>query len=288
MKPVRKILILLLFSIINTSLLNAQFLERLQKRVQEAAEETAIIKAEEKVAGETSKAADKLLNMDMRKMMGSKVGNSIDPSILQDTYDFDWKYTIQMQTKEGSFIIVYYLKPDVKYFASKPDMKQSGVTGDMYTVMDMDRNINTVFMKMNGSKMAMASSIPMDMDFEDEESITDEYTFKEIGSKEIIGYTCQGFIMENEETKMTIYAAMEAPVSFSQIFGMKTDKAPKGFNPKWLDKMENSLVMEVQYQDKKKKKNSLKMRCISLNEEFFSIDKNEYDFMDLGTMSNPE
>lgn len=287
MKPVRKILILLLFSIINTSLLNAQFLERLQKRVQEAAEETAIIKAEEKVAGETSKAADKLLNMDMQKMMGSKVENSIDPSILQDTYDFDWKYTMQMQTKEGSFIIFYYLKPDVKYFASKPDMKQSGVTGDMYTVMDMDRNINTVFMNMNGSKMAMASSIPMDMDFE-EESITDEYTFKEIGSKEIIGYTCQGFIMENEETKMTIYAAMEAPVSFSQIFGMKTDKAPKGFNPKWLDKMENSLVMEVQYQDKKKKKNSLKMRCVSLNEEFFSIDKNEYDFMDLGTMSNPE
>jgi len=284
----KSVIILTVITSLLCSKIEAQFLERLTKRVQEAAEETAIMKAEEKAAGETSKAADKLLNMNFKKVMKSDMGSSVDPSILPETYDFDWKYTMQMQTKEGSFIIIYYLKPDVKYFASKPDMKQSGVTGDMYTVMDLDRNINTIFMDMNGQRMAMATSIPMDMDFEDEGSIADEYTFKEIGSKEIMGYTCQGFTMENNETKMTIYAAMEAPVSFSQIFGMKTDKAPKGFNPKWLDKMENSLVMEVQYQDKKKKKNSLKMRCISLNEEFFSIDKNEYEFMDLGALPSEE
>ncbi|NOQ92092.1 MAG: DUF4412 domain-containing protein, partial [Flavobacteriaceae bacterium] len=256
----KSVIILTVITSLLCSKIEAQFLERLTKRVQEAAEETAIMKAEEKAAGETSKAADKLLNVNLNKMMKSGAGSSVDPSILPESYDFDWKYTMQMQTKEGSFIIIYYLKPDVKYFASKPDMKQSGATGDMYTVMDMDRNINIIFMDMNGQRMAMASSIPMDLDFEDEGSVVDEYTFKEIGTKEIMGYTCQGFTMENSEIKMTIYAAMEAPVSFSQIFGMKTDKAPKGFNPKWLDKMENSLVMEVQYQDKKKKKNSLKMR----------------------------
>jgi len=288
MKTLKKIVLILFIAFINTNILHAQFLERLTKRVQETVEETAIMKAEEKAANETGKAADRLLNMNLKKMMKSNTGSSVDPSILPETYDFDWKYTMQMQTKEGSFIIIYYLKPDVKYFASKPDMKQSGGVGDMYTVMDLDRNINTMFMDMNGQRMAMATTIPMDMDFEDEGSIADDYTFKEIGSKEIMGYTCQGFSMENSEIKMKIYAAMEAPVSFSQIYGMKTDKAPKGFNPKWLDKMENSLVMEVQYQDKKKKKNAMKMRCISLNEEFFSIDKNEYEFMDMGALTGEE
>ena len=266
----------------------AQFLERLQKRVQETVEETAIMKVEEKAANETGKAADKLLNVNIKKMMESETGTSVDPSILPDTYDFDWKYSMQMQTKDGSFILNYFLKPNAKYFGSKPDMKQSGTMGDMYTVMDMDRNINTVFMDMNGQRIAMASSIPMDMDFESEEDTSDKYNFKEIGTKEILGYKCQGFSMENSETKMIIYAAMEAPVSFSQIFGVKTENAPKGFNPKWLNKMENSLVMEVQYQDKKKKKNSLIMRCISLKEEFFSIDKNDYEFMDMGALTEDE
>lgn len=288
MKTIKRIVLILLIALINSNMMHAQFLERLSKRVQEAAEETAIMKAEDKAAGETGKAADKLLDMDVRKMMNSKVGTSVDPSILPDTYDFDWKYTMQMQTKDGPFILTYFLRPNAKYFGSKPDMKQSETMGEMYTVMDMDRNINTMFMDMNGQRMAMASSIPMDMDFESEVDASDGYNFKEIGSKEILGYTCQGFIMENEETKMTIYAAMEAPVSFSQIFGVKTDKAPKGFNPKWLDKMENSLVMELQYQDKKKKKNSLKMRCISLKEEFFSIDKNEYEFMNMGALTEEE
>jgi len=288
MNPVRKILIILFFSVISTNLINAQFFKKLKQRVKDATEEAVIMKTEEKAANETGKAADKLLNVNIQKMMNSKTGSSVDPSILPDIYDFDWKYTMQMETKDGSFIINYFLKSGVKYFGSKPDMKQSGATGDMYTVMDMDRNINTMFMDMDGQRMAMANSIPMEMDLEDEGSLTDEYTFKEIGSKEIMGYTCQGFTMENSETKMTIYAALEAPVSFSQIFGMKTDKTPKGFNSKWLDKMENSLVMEVQYINKKKKKNSLKMRCVSLKEEFFSIDKNEYEFMKLGEVTEEE
>ncbi|MEN8125366.1 MAG: DUF4412 domain-containing protein [Bacteroidota bacterium] len=289
MNPVRKILIILFFSVISTNLINAQFLKKFKQRVKYAAEEAVIMKAEEKAAGETGKVVDKLLNIDLKKMMKSKTGSPVDPSVLPDTYDFDWNYTMQMETKDGSFIINYFLKSGVKYFGSKPDIKQPGTTGDMYTVMDMDRHINTIFIDMDGSKKAMANSVPIAMDFEsDEGTANNDYTFKEIGTKEILGYTCQGFIMENDEMKMIIYAAMEAPVSFSQIFGMKTDKAPKGFNPKWLGKMESSLVMEVQYQDKKKNKNHVKMRCVSLNEELFSIEKNEYEFMKLGEVPEEE
>lgn len=281
-------LLILILTLLFTTVGQAQFLKKLVKRVKGTVKETTIMKAEEKAAEKTSMAADKILNINMKNMMRSKTGNPVDPSILPNIYDFDWKYSMQMETKDGSFIINYFLKPDVKYFASKPDMKQSGSTGDMYMVMDMDRNVNTIFMDMNGQRMAMTNSIPIALDFEKEDSLTDEYIFKEIGSKEIMGFTCKGFTMENNETKMIIYAAMEAPVSFSQIFGMKTDQVPKGFNSKWLDKIENSLVMEVQYINKKKKKNSLKMRCISLNEEFFSIDKNEYEFLNMGALTEEE
>ena len=287
MKPFTKILFILLISMISTSG-NAQFLKKLQQRVQEAAEETVIRKAEDKAAEKTGEGVDKVLNMDVQKMMGSKVGNSIDPSILPDTYDFDWKYTMQMQTKDGSFTMEYYLKPDAKYFGAKPDMQQKKSEGSMFIVMDMARNINTIFMDMEDSKMATPMSIPDEMTTESDENLIEEYTFEEIGTKTILGYQCQGFKMENDEVEMIMYVTTDAPVSFIQIYGADTKKMPIGFNPKWLDKAENSLVMELEYTDKKKKKNNAKMVCIALNEEAFNINKSDYQFMNMNILTEEE
>jgi hypothetical protein len=288
MKPFLNVFFLILvINIISPSTTQAQFLKKLKNRAIEAAEEAAIMKTEEKVAQKTGQAIDKAFSMDFSKMFSNRSGNSKASSAdLPESYDFEWKYSMQMQTKEGEFNMDYYLKPDAKYFGVKPEIKQSKNQGNMFMVMDIERKINTVFMDMESSKMASPMAIPDEMAKEGEiENQNNEYTFKEIDSKEILGYKCLGFKMENNEAVMVFYATMDAPVSFSQVYGFDKKNVPRGFDPKWLDKVGNGLVMEMNYTDKKKEKNSARMTCVALNEEIFSIHKDDYQFMDMN-MSN--
>ena len=110
-----------------------------------------------------------------------------------------------------------------------------------------------------------------------------DYEFKEIGTKKILGFTCQGFQMENEDNKMTVYVAFDAPVSFNNMYsGNNSKQMPKGFDPKWLEKMgDNSLVMEMDFQNKKKPKESTKMTCVALEKEPLHIDVSKYEFLQM-------
>ena len=282
MKLLKTILLTFSVSIIFTGSLNAQFLKKLQKSVERGVEKAVLKKTEEVAADKTEEGMDKLLNMEFMNMYDEKfkTGEAVDPSILPDHYDFEWKYTMQINTTQGAISMDYYLSPNAEYFGMKPDLSDQEVTGNMVMVMDVERNVTTMFMDMGDTKMAMPTAIPLDIDVEDTDlDETGEYVFEEIGTKEILGKTCQGFRMENEEMKVVIYSMLDAPVSFNQVFGSDAQKMPKGFDPKWLEKMENSLVMEMTYTDKAKSVNATKMECVALNKEAFVISKNDYQFM---------
>ena len=282
MKLLKTILLTFSVSIIFTGSLNAQFLKKLQKSVERGVEKAVLKKTEEVAADKTEQGMDKLLNMEFMNMYDEKfkTGEAVDPSILPDHYDFEWKYTMQINTTQGAISMDYYLSPNAEYFGMKPDLSDQEVTGNMVMVMDVERNVTTMFMDMGDTKMAMPTAIPLDIDVEDTDlDETGEYVFEEIGTKEILGKTCQGFRMENEEMKVVIYSMLDAPVSFNQVFGSDAQKMPKGFDPKWLEKMENSLVMEMTYTDKAKSVNATKMECVALTEETFVISKNDYQFM---------
>ncbi len=287
MKLFKIILLTFSVSIIFTGSLNAQFLKKLQKSVERGVEKAVLKKTEEVAADKTEQGMDKLLNMEFMKMYDDKLktGKAVDPSVIPDQYDFEWKYTMEINTTQGAINMDYYLIPDAEYFGMKPDLSDQKTTGNMIIVMDVKREVTTIFMDMGDQKMAMPTSIPLDTDLEDidlEDTDLDtagEYVYEEIGTKEILGKTCQGFRMENDEMKVIIYSMLDAPVSFNQVFGSDAQKMPKGFNPEWLKKMENSLVMEMTYTDKVKSLNTTKMKCVALNEETFVIRKSDYQFM---------
>ncbi len=285
MKLLKTILLTLSVSIIFTGSLNAQFLKKLQKSVERGVEKAVLKKTEQVAAEKTEQGMDKLLNMEFQNMFDQKLksGKAVDPSILPDSYDFEWKYTMQINTTQGAISMDYFLTPNAEYFGMIPDFSdQKKVTGNMVMVMDVERNVTTIFMDMGDSKMAMPTEIPLDTNFEDTDLDTaGEFVFEEIGTKEILGRTCQGFRMENEEMKVIIYSMLDAPVSFNQIFATDSQKMPKGFNPKWLEKMENALVMEMTYTDKVKSLNATKMQCVALSEESFVVRKSDYQFMNL-------
>ncbi|SFZ93420.1 protein of unknown function [Flaviramulus basaltis] len=265
---------LILFLLCGTTT-HAQFFKKLKERAKDAAEETVLRKSEEKVAQKTDQTMEKIFNINFGK------GKAIDPSLLSSSYNFNWRYTLEMITKEGNLKMHYYLNEDADYFGNQPEMpngKGSGSMGNMFMVYDLKNELMAIFMANGTKKTGMAMSIPkMDEIVEDQDF--SETSFKEIGTKEILGYTCQGFEMDSKEYHIVMYVAFNTPVSFNNYKESMSKNLPKGFNKKWLEKLEdNSLMMEMTYTNKKKSKLSGTMTCVALVNETKSIQVSDYSF----------
>jgi len=256
---------------------HGQFLDKLAKRAEKAAERTVLNRAEKEASKKTDQALDEVLNMDL----GAMGGSNVDPSTLPSSYDFDWRYTMQMSHEKGDMKFHYFLSEEGGAFGSKPELSQGATPfGNMLMVMDPALETITILTDNGGQKTGTVMSNPDMADTDSQESDIGNYEFKEIGTKEILGYTCQGFLVENEDTKMTMYVAFDTPISFNNMYSGKNAKQlPKGFDPKWLDKIgDNSLMMEMDFVNKKKKKQSAKMTCVTLEKEPLTINIAEYDF----------
>jgi hypothetical protein len=255
-----------------------QFLKKIAKRAEKAAERAVLSKTEEEASKKTDQALDKVFDMDFGTM--GMDGSNVDPSILPSSYEFDWRYTLKMSHKKGDMKFHYFLSEDGEAFGSKPELEQGATPfGNMLMVMDPSLETTTILMDNSGQKTGTVMSNPDIVEAVSEESDMGDHEIKEIGTKEILGYTCQGFQMENEEVKMTMYVAM-APVSFNNMYsGNNAKQLPKGFDPKWLDKIgNNSLMMELDFQNKKKFNQSARMTCVALEKEPMAINISEYDF----------
>ena len=197
---------------------------------------------------------------------------------LKDIYDFDYTYKLKMTNNKDDIQFDYYLKKDAEYFGfALPMMGKDQQGMNMFTVMDNENLVTAMFMEVMGKKVVQKTKIKLS-DFDADNNASD-YTIKEIGSKTILGYKCQGFIMENKDSEITFYITDEAPISFNKIWDTGKNKMPKGFNPSWMKKYSDGLMMEMQYVDKKKSKNNMTMTCIALEKTDFSITPSNYGSM---------
>jgi hypothetical protein len=197
---------------------------------------------------------------------------------LPSTYNFDYTYKLKMTHKKGDIVLTYFLKEGAQYFGFDTAEMTKGSDTKMFMVMDGSLNVTAMFMEMMGKKIVQKTKLKAS-DF-DTDSDHSNYTFTKIDSKTIMGYECEGFVSENDETKITFYITDDVPVSFNQVFGANAKQMPKGFNPDWMKKYaENGLMMQMIYVDKKKSKNSMTMDCIGLDKTDFSIDASAYGSM---------
>ena len=137
-----------------------------------------------------------------------------------------------------------------------------------------------MFMAMNGQNMAQMSKIPEQKSNEKEP----KYSFKEIGTKTILGYTCYGIEVENNDYIANIYFTLDAPVNFSAFFAFSNNKSgPKGFDPALLKVLEeDALLMEMSAKHKKKSKQSFTMTALSLEKKSTELKKEDYQFLKMG------
>lgn len=218
-----------------------------------------------------------------QKLMQGLMGKGkLDESKLPETYVFDWEFKTEIKTGENESMEMNYLinSKGKDYFGMEFSSLELKGNGTMLMVMDAKEKIMTMFMDMNGQKMAQMSVIKDQKPGKNDP----KYSYKEIGTKTILGFTCYGLEVENADYKSEIYFTLDAPVNFSAFFAFSNNKnAPKGFDPALLKVLkEDALLMEMTATHKKKKKQNYTMTAISLEEKNSDIKRSAYQFMKLG------
>ncbi len=248
----------------------AQFLDKLKKRVEKRVEQTVINKTADKAAQKTSKTMDKVFNPQLGSGMA---GKRVTPENIPGSFDFEYLYRMTMTTSEGAMDMDYYLKPGATYMGAKMN---AGM--EMFMIMDGHANITYMFMESGGNKIGTATSV--DLSDVPEEDMGD-YTITDLPNKTFMGYDCVGKKMENADYEFTMYFTPDAPVSFNDVFKSNSDQIPPALR-KHMQQYEGALMMYMDMKDKKnkgKKNSSGTMECTILEENKFNFSTKGYTFM---------
>jgi len=230
-----------------------------------------------------TKNPDSTRNITSQTKQGNRTLNpmasrNMQTSKLPDAYKFQWVYKTIMKTSNNDEMNMDYLiNPDSDYFGMQISSKEYKQMDFMCMVMDPKLNMLTTFMSGNGQKMSMQTS-PQKEGTKKEKG--PKMAFKEIGTKKILGYECYGIEVENADYIGTMYFTLDAPVSFSALFAYSKKNTPKGFDPALMEVLEeDALLMEMNFENKKKKKESFTMTAVSLEEKETQIKTKEYPNM---------
>lgn len=265
-----KIFVGILFSLFFISTSQGQFLKKLQKRVEQRVEDAVIEKTADKAAEKATQSLDKMFDINP---FGGGGKEKADPSLVADTYDFTWSYSLKMSTKEGEVIFHYFLKPDAPYFGFTTPMMSN-----ILTVMDGEHNISAMFMNsQDGSKIGMVSQMP-DLDIEAADDPSEKFTFETLADKTINGFDCKGVKAVNDGYEMTMYFITDAEVSFDDIYKNNKTKIPHALK-EYFNEDDKVLMIHMDMKNLKKKKESATMECIGLEEIQKSVNKSDYKFM---------
>lgn len=215
----------------------------------------------------------------LQGLLGSK---KLDASNIPAVYSFDWVFKTELKTEKEDPMEMNYLinSKSNEYFGMEMSSKELKEMGKMRMVMDAKERILTMFMAMNGQKMAQLSKIPEEKANENKP----KHSFKEIGTKTILGFTCYGIEVENGDYVSQIYFTLDAPINFSAYSAFSNNKnGPKGFDPALLKVLEeDALLMEMTATHKKKSKHNFTMTALSLEEETTELKKADYQFINMG------
>ncbi|MCB0448290.1 MAG: DUF4412 domain-containing protein [Gelidibacter sp.] len=264
-----KILIPIILCLFFIPTSHAQLLKKLKNRVEQKVENVIIEKTSDKVAEKTSKTMDKAFETNP---FGGKMDKG-DPGLVADTYDFTWKYSLKMTSKQGEIVFDYYLKPDASYFGFT-----SVAMENIFTVMDNGNKATTMFMESEGNNMGMVTSMSDDLNFEEAKDQSEGFEITSIDDKTINGYHCQGVNARNADFEMDMYFTNETEVSFDDIYKNQQARIPEQVKD-FFGKDEKVLMIYMDMRGLKDKKQSVQMECVGLEQVSKTIKKSDYKFM---------
>ena len=170
-------LLLAIFFMAGTSTAEAQFFKKLKEKVEKKVEDAAIKNVSDKAAKETDKSLNNLWAKQLENSNFSMGMDMVDPSEIPTGYDFDWEYTLTMNTAKGEMEMVYHIKENAPYVGIKIPQAEN-----MFTVLDNKRNITVLYMNSEGNKMVMATRFDISEENMEADNSYEEMKFEEIGT----------------------------------------------------------------------------------------------------------
>lgn len=249
------------FCLLFTFSAEAQFFKKLKEKVANKVEDVVANNIADKAAKEANDALNKIWETDL-KNMNLGLGDPVDPAEIPESYHFGWKYVMNMKTEAGEMNFTYRLKEGAPYMGIEMPKMQN-----LFIVIDHEKEMSIIFMNDMVRATKLQTEVP------EEESTENPYAdmeYQKIDSKTILGYDCQGYKAETQEYVFIMYVTDEAGIGFNNFYENQKN-IPNNFNPDWIN--EDSLVMEMQMEDKNDPDKSLTMTCTSIEKEDFTISK---------------
>lgn len=199
----------------------------------------------------------------------------VDASKIPATYEFSWKYSMEINGKEGKTMVAdYFLQPKAGYFAFNMASKR-----DMLMIMDTKQKLMISSFGSGASKMARASQIPDYSKMTKKQTTASKFKYKPLPNKTIMGYNCKGVEATNNEYVMVFYYTNEAKISFGDLFKSQQDQGASSAFEGYLKPGENALMMSMEAKNLKDKSKSTSMKCVGLQKQAFTFKKADYKFM---------
>ena len=196
-----------------------------------------------------------------------------------DEYVFDNSITYLIEyEKEKNNYKIHFSKDAKKIAMEQISQKEQGGI----VVMDFERDINVIYSEdKNGEKYAqavpsmlkLAASYAKAKNTEENENFTLTKTGK---SKNILGYTCEGYLAVTDENETEYFQAPDFPISFGEAFL----NAVSNFAPMSAKKEYSQLtgmVLESSSKEKKTGKTTF-MKVTEFTEKPWVIKNSEYKF----------
>ncbi|MBS7256416.1 DUF4412 domain-containing protein [Flavobacterium branchiicola] len=233
-------------------------------------------KATKKTQGDTDKSAEQNVNLENAVLGYGK--NKVDPSVVPNSYVFNWKYTMEIKVNEGKAMNAeYFLEPNASYFGM--NMAQ-GQGQNMLMIMDAGKSITITAFENGKEKMASASKMPDYSEMAKKEAgEKSKFTIKTLPNKTFLGYNCKGVQMTNDEYDIICYYTNEAKVSFGDMFKKQKNWKMPDELANYFKPDDRTLLMDMTMKDLKGKGKVTTMKCTSLEKSAYTFNKADYKFM---------
>jgi hypothetical protein len=248
----------------------AQLLNRLKKKAKEAAEQ----KAEEKLTEQVEQAAQRAVERSWNSIFGEFTADSSNGMQLpftigsnvktEDAYHFNTITTMEIQSvrtdgkTEPPVIMAMHFGDDAMYtgtrFESEEMKKQED---DLFIIYDFKNAAMLMLMSNENDRFSFAYDWKQDFGSAESDSLyqeevdwdeVDEWqNYKKIGSKNILGYNCDGYRSETDRERIEVWVSRDTEFGINNLFQANANtKQLKGKIP---EDYPRGMIMEMLNED---------------------------------------
>ncbi|MDZ7658255.1 DUF4412 domain-containing protein [Fodinibius sp.] len=283
----------------------AQLLNRLKKKAKEAAEQ----KAEEKLTEQVERAAQRAVERSWNSIFGEweadssggmRVPFSMNSNIkTEDRYSFQTITTMEVRSRdkngkeEPPMYVDMHFSNDDFYTGTKfhsQEMKKE--EGDFFIIYDLKNEAMLMLMENEGNKFSFGykwdqqiiENDSLSQDEADWEELEEWRGYEKIGSKNILGYRCDGYRSETDGETVEIWVTRDEDFGMTKLF--KAQSNAKQMRDKIPEEYPYGMIMDMKSENSNTgEQMTMKVTDIKKNENI-SYSMSDYPPMSFGKTSS--